>query len=204
MGVKEDIAAETSKGTAEKGTEAIPHIPHRCNTDAKEHQDRRYQRAQKHFANRHVMAMAASAEVEPDSDDDLPEIPEGLEGAESDDDAGDPDLDQEEPESKVDRLRKEAKSINHMLTHHPKNPFCTICRYSKAQAQPARRIRLEHKRAFRKFGECVTADHAVLGKYDTRGLDGEHNGLLIQDLGSQWIDFSPTWTKNAQDPNERT
>ena len=30
-------------------------------------------------------------------------------------------------------LREEAKSLNHRMTHFPKNPFCDICQRAKAQ-----------------------------------------------------------------------
>ena len=42
-------------------------------------------------------------------------------------------------ESTVDRLRREATQISHLLTHHPKNPFCKCCTYGKAASKPLRR-----------------------------------------------------------------
>ena len=39
--------------------------------------------------------------------------------------------------TKNGRLKEDAVSISHMLTHVPKNPFCITCQRSKMQAKPA-------------------------------------------------------------------
>ena len=49
-------------------------------------------------------------------------------------------------ESNKRDLKTEAKSVNHMLTHLPKNPFCDVCR----------RAKLENAKSFRKR-RCVGA-----------------------------------------------
>ena len=37
-------------------------------------------------------------------------------------------------------LRKEAKSIHHMLTHIPKNPYCEACQRAKMFKPPSRAV----------------------------------------------------------------
>ena len=34
-------------------------------------------------------------------------------------------------------LRKEAKSVHHLLTHMPKNPFCPTCQRAKMYKPPS-------------------------------------------------------------------
>ena len=36
-----------------------------------------------------------------------------------------------------EKLKEDAKSVSHMLTHVPKNPYCTTCQRAKMQATSA-------------------------------------------------------------------
>ena len=45
---------------------------------------------------------------------------------------------EESQESKTERLRREAASIAHMMTHVPKNPFCSACSRAETVARPHR------------------------------------------------------------------
>ena len=40
--------------------------------------------------------------------------------------------------SKEQQLRIEAKSLRHLMTHKPRNPFCAACQRAKMQSKPAR------------------------------------------------------------------
>ena len=42
------------------------------------------------------------------------------------------------PETAEARLRREARSRRHLMTHLPKNPYCPICQDSKTRAAPAK------------------------------------------------------------------
>eukprot|EP00972_Heterocapsa_arctica_P071061 10498281-Heterocapsa_arctica.AAC.1 len=46
-----------------------------------------------------------------------------------------------QPESLEMRLRREAQSEQHMMTHLPMNNFCDVCREGKLKQKPARRRR---------------------------------------------------------------
>ena len=78
-------------------------------------------------------------------------------------DPGDPSAVLQEPaevrETKDDRLKKEATSIQHLLTHMPQNPFCATCRISKLRKASARKIQIADRHIAKTFGERVHADH---------------------------------------------
>ena len=79
-----------------------------------------------------------------------------------------------------ERLKREAASAEHSLTHRPKNPFCWVCGLSKMSAKPARRVGPDdHSVNPTCFGEHVCADH-ITGLYDeAEGIGGQHAALLI-------------------------
>ena len=82
---------------------------------------------------------------EDDSDDDEDQDPE-LVGEE----VGDPAVKEEvEEEKKVEpkvtsRLREEATSIGHKLTHLPKNPFCEACQRGRMRERYSKRGAFKH------------------------------------------------------------
>ena len=73
----------------------------------------------------------------------------------------DPGLPEERSPEEVNRLKKEAVSTRHLLTHLPKNPFCDACRRAKAK-RPQRRQKGNRPAELPPpdhFGEQCTADH---------------------------------------------
>ena len=56
-------------------------------------------------------------------------------------------------------LRAEAKSLKHMLTHEPFNPYCKACVYGKMCHKQHRRVKPEDKLTTVDFGDLVTGDH---------------------------------------------
>ena len=107
------------------------------------------------------------------------------------------EIEEKSHESTVSRLKREALEIKHLLTHHPKNPYCKCCTYGKATSSPLRRHDPATKAEWCKFGDLVTADHMVLGAKDIRGLYGEKNAVLIRDTFTRWMDFYPVYSKSA-------
>ena len=82
-----------------------------------------------------------SAEVKPVSDEDL-----------------------EEPLTRIERLKLEARSLDHLLTHVPKNPYCPACQRAKMQAAPClsrANRQSDSEPPKREFGSQVTADHFI-------------------------------------------
>ena len=58
-------------------------------------------------------------------------------------------------------LRAQAVSLQHLLTHLPKNPFCEACLRSKLNKVPARKIAKVAEEQPTSFGEKVTCDHLI-------------------------------------------
>ena len=113
----------------------------------------------------------------------------------------DPGVDDEagiEPGNDIRDLRKEAVSLTHLMTHFPKNPYCTACQRAKMTTAPARKT-YRPEPEDQAFGENVTADHVVIGESD-EGVDGERAALVILDRGTGWLDCYPVADKSTENP----
>ncbi len=93
------------------------------------------------------------------------------------------------------RLRSEAGSREHLLTHLPKNNFCDICTEGKIKAKPARRRNLNLEVEPKDWGDTLLADHFVVGELGI-SLDGEKYGILLKDLGTGMTDVFPVRRKS--------
>ena len=89
----------------------------------------------------------------------------------------DSDDDLEWTPSLRDTLMKEAHSLEHSLTHFPKNRYCEVCR----RAKMTQRVHCGKKGADKEgeetpplhFGHRLRADHIILGSDLTKGSEGE-------------------------------
>ena len=67
-------------------------------------------------------------------------------------------------------LQEEARSLPHLLTHFPKNPWCDSCRRAKLirKACPARDTELPPEAV---FGDYLTVDHMIFNGFqlDVKG-----------------------------------
>ena len=70
------------------------------------------------------------------------------------------------------QLRAEAKSLNHLLTHLPKNPYCEACQTAKLQLRSARRSS-KLKKTPPIYGKAGTADHWFTRSQRSKGINGE-------------------------------
>ena len=113
-----------------------------------------------------------------------------------------PDQDQEDAseESQEQRLRREANSLEHSLTHRPKNPFCTWCMRAKVQKKQARRRDPDtNHMTVKQFGDLIQCDHVILHREEHAGLDGERAGLFVMDTFTDVCDLVPTKGKTAEE-----
>ena len=117
----------------------------------------------------------------------LPPPPEpwGVEGhEESDCDSVDsfeemlsnPDISAREKE-----LRLQAHSLQHLMTHLPKNRFCVYCMRAKLNKQGARRKHRPDAERPTRFGQCVTCDHMITKDVLSQGIDAERYCLTFYD-----------------------
>ena len=88
-------------------------------------------------------------------------------------------------------LREEAKSIRHMLTHIPKNPFCDICTRAKMFKPPSRAVGGSTKVKAEKFGDHITADFIVTRDEDELGIDDEKSALVMKDIATGFMYVYP-------------
>ena len=89
-------------------------------------------------------------------------------------------------ESREARLAREARSLDHMMLHHRKNPMCEHCQRGRMLKRYFHRVRdepeedeLPYTRPT-KFGDVVEADH-VFPNMESQGMSGEQTALLVRD-----------------------
>ena len=95
------------------------------------------------------------------------------------------------------RLKAEAKSWKHQLTHLPKNPYCWACVLGKLTKKRARK-KGDLEDGAVEFGEKVTTDD-IISAGDSSGIDGATIGKHFLDLGTRWKDLYPSATKAKVD-----
>ena len=88
-------------------------------------------------------------------------------------------------------LKEEAKSIRHMLTHIPKNPFCDICTRAKMFKPPSRAVGGSTKVKAERFGDHITADFIVTRDEDELGIDDEKSALVVKDIATGFMYVYP-------------
>ena len=122
------------------------------------------------------------------------------EGRDEDDSSSSSSSSSEEPEgevkdaaeaidpSKVRRnLKEEAISLQHLMTHMPKNPWCSTCMRGKMQRKMHRRkTKVVSKEKFTKWGQCLTADHIITRNKRSLSFMGHKAAIGMLDLGCNW------------------
>ena len=112
------------------------------------------------------------------------------------------------------RLLAEARSIKHQLNHHPKNPYCRVCREAKATRAPARKVDKRHAKgdeAPKQFGEKCAGDIIIDRKRDRSSSssassdsrptaeDGSFMGFNLIDYYSDWTSVHPIKTRKTDE-----
>ncbi|CAE7541323.1 JNK [Symbiodinium sp. CCMP2592] len=104
-------------------------------------------------------------------------------------DKGKPQSPPDEPRARD--LKDEAKSIRHLMTHLPKNPYCDACQRAKMENVKSFRQDSPRDKGFEKFGEHVTIDTMVLHGLGNRGNIGETDAVVFYDLATEWLESVP-------------
>ena len=68
-------------------------------------------------------------------------------------------------------LRNEAISLQHLMCHTPKNPFCETCNRAKMYQYPSRQKGASTQVEAKKFGDHLTADHLITSDDRENGID---------------------------------
>ena len=102
-----------------------------------------------------------------------------------------------EAPSHIERVRIEASSQQHQLSHFPKNPFCDICNQAKLYAKRVRSKRIEpiDLPEPAAFGQQLALDHLIVHK--TASSNKEFVVLLVRDMFSKVLQAYPSTTKNS-------
>ena len=91
-------------------------------------------------------------------------------------------------------LRDEAKSLQHLMCHTPKNPFSETCNRAKMYKYPSRQ----------KSGEPLKsrlrslADHLITSDDREVGIDQSKVALVIRDVATDFRDVCPATRKTSQ------
>ena len=93
-------------------------------------------------------------------------------------------------------LKKEATTVEHMLFHFPKNPYCRVCQEALMQRKPNRR-RKDLPEQYKEFGDMITMDHIDANDLRKNGLHGEKDMLIVFDLATAWIAAYPVMNKTV-------
>ncbi len=108
------------------------------------------------------------------------------------------ELSGEEEDQPIRDLRKEAKSLQHLMTHMPKNKYCRACQRAEMQEKPCRQQSgLGPPPTY--FGEHITVDHIVAHSEEAQGVTGDLDALAVYDRGAKYCECFPLWSKGADD-----
>ena len=112
--------------------------------------------------------------------------------------------------TKGEKLKAEAISLSHLLTHTPKNPYCETCQRAKMQAKaaPNRKAKNKTKNSSpdegeeippKKFGDAITGDHFIAHDELDSAITGEKAALVLRCRSTDWISCYPTSGKGADE-----
>ncbi len=96
--------------------------------------------------------------------------------------------------------RLDALSIEHRMTHLPKNPLCDVCNRARLYSKRIRSRRVadpeEDTEEPEKFGGQVACDHVIVFKSST--IDKEYAVFIVRDSFSGVMQAYPTVTKSSE------
>ena len=99
------------------------------------------------------------------------------------------------------RVKDRAMSLQHMMTHYPKNPHCPVCQRSKMQQAhcPDRSKRPGNGSLgdLKEFGDALTADHFDAKTEVDKGVGGETFGFVVHDCFTNYTDCFPLVSKHS-------
>ena len=115
-------------------------------------------------------------------------------------DVPDSDVEVHIPKSKKDEasLRAEAESVQHLLSHRPKNPFCPVCQRAKMYAPHARRKGGSSTVHSKGFGDHITIDHIITKDAKDYGFEGQTVAHVVKDVFTKFRYVYPADNKSGE------
>ena len=144
-----------------------------------------------------VPAADGVPEVDQSDEDEI-----GVEHGPPEEEDDEDDIDVDDPDggvrlSKRGTLKHEARTLEHLLTHRYKNPYCNSC--VRAKMKHHKTYRGAFRRKLTKFGGLITFDFMVTRKTTKLGYDTVKEILVIRDRYTGIIQSYPSPTKNTED-----
>ena len=94
-------------------------------------------------------------------------------------------------------LRDEATSLQHLMCHSPKNPFCETCNRAKMYKYPSRQKGGSTQVEAKKFGDHLTADHLITSDDREIGIDQSRVALVVRDVATDFRYVYPAARKTS-------
>ena len=94
-------------------------------------------------------------------------------------------------------LRDEATSLQHLMCHTPKNPFCETCNRAKMYKYPSRQKGGSTQVEAKKFGDHLTADHLITSDDREIGIDQSRVALVVRDVATDFRYVYPAARKTS-------
>ena len=94
-------------------------------------------------------------------------------------------------------LRDEATSLQHLMCHTPKNPFCETCNRAKMYKYPSRQKGGSTQVEAKKFGDHLTADHLITSDGREIGIDQSRVALVVRDVATDFRYVYPAARKTS-------
>jgi hypothetical protein len=96
-------------------------------------------------------------------------------------------------------LKAEAKTLHHLMTHAPKNPYCEVCQRAKMYKTPSYRVDGSTTVDAEKFGDLITADHLVLHRDNEQEIDDARLALVVKDVATDFVFCYPSGRKTKDE-----
>jgi len=97
------------------------------------------------------------------------------------------------------RTKAAARTLEHIMSHRIKNPYCEACTRAKMQNKPARVKRWIVDKKPEKFGEIITADHFYATNVADQCIHKSNYCLVVFDRGTEFIYAYGVGKRDAQD-----
>ena len=112
-----------------------------------------------------------------------------------------------------EQLQAQAKSLGHLMSHQPFNPFCRACVEGRTRKKPRRKggLTAAGEAESGKFGDLLTGDPVIARKgligeqladeVDKFGQDHLHAkvAVVLYDRGTGWVQCYPKGSKTKED-----
>ena len=99
----------------------------------------------------------------------------------------------------IEKLKKEATSLHHMMTHIPKNPYCSTCNQAKMYKTPGYKTEGIRSVEASSFGDHITADHVVIYRDSHQVVEEARLALVIKDVATSFMYAYPSALKDEME-----